>query len=182
MRVQRYVFMLAALVIIAAQPLLSQVTDNKSEAGAKSSWQQPKHHYKLNFVLKETDGGNVINQRSFTLGIGASAVRDSDRASLRAGTRIPLPGEKGIDYVDMGMDIDVYNAVEGPEGLQMHVDTEISSPATEPAPSTGATAIRQIRARSAVLARVSKSTLVFSADDPASKHRFELDVTPTQLD
>jgi hypothetical protein len=165
---------------MAAQPLFSQ-TESKSGAGSRADSQQAKHHYKLNFLLKETNEGSVVNQRSFSLGIGASGVRDSDRFSLRAGTRIPVStGEKGVEYIDMGTNIDVYNALENPAGLQMEISAEISSPATEPPPSSGATAIRQVRSRCAVLAHVDKSTLVFTADDPASKHRFELDVIATQ--
>lgn len=165
---------------MAAQPLFSQ-TESKSGAGSKSDSQPSKHHYRLSFVLKETAEGTVINQRSFSLGIGASTVRDSDRASLRAGTRIPLGlGEKEVQWVDIGTDIDVYNAIENSEGLQMEVNAEISSPATEAASSNGATAFRQVKARCVVLAHLGKSTQVFTADDPASKHRFELDVTAMQ--
>ncbi len=182
MRIRRSVLILAALAFMATQPLFSQI-ESKPVAGSKTDSQQSKHHYRLNFVLKETAEGNVINQRSFSLGIGASAVRSSDRASLRAGTRIPLNlGEKEVQWVDIGTDIDVYNAVENPEGLQMEVNAEISSPATEAAAGNGATAFRQVKARCVVLAHLAKSTQVFTADDPASKHRFELDVTAMQSD
>lgn len=179
MRTRLFFFALVFISLMAAEPALSQKSESKSESTASTNaWQQPKHHYQLHFVLKETAEGNVINQRGFTLGIGASAVRDSDRASLRAGTRIPLgAGEKGMEYADIGTDLDVYNAVEGPDGLQMFVNAEISSPTTEPLPNSGPTAIRRVRASSAVLAAVGKPTLVFTADDPASKHKFELDVT-----
>jgi hypothetical protein len=180
MRIRRRVLIFAALALMAAQPLFSQ-TESKSDAGSKGDSQQSKHHYRLDFVLKETADGNVINQRSFSLGIGASPVRDADRASLRAGTRIPLSlGEKEVQWVDIGTDIDVYNAVENPEGLQMEVNAEISSPAAEPASGNGATAFRQVKARCLVLARLGKSAQVFTADDPASKHRFELDVKAVQ--
>jgi hypothetical protein len=175
MPTRRSIVILSTLTVLAAQLLFSQ-PEGKAEAAAT------KHHYRLNFILKETGDGAVINQRSFSLGVAASTVRDAgDRYSLRAGTRIPMAnGEKGMNYIDIGTNIDVYDAVEGPDGLQMHVNAEISSPATEPAPSGGVTAFRQVRAGSAVVAHFGKPALVFTADDPASKHKFELDVVVIQ--
>lgn len=179
MRNRVFFFVLVVTALMAAEPALSQKSEGKTESTASTSAApQPKHHYKLHFVLKETAEGNVTNQRAFTLGIGASAVRDSERASLRAGTRIPLGRtEKGMEYADIGTDLDVYNAVESPEGLLMFVNAEISSAGTEALPTSGPTPIRRVRASSAVLAPVGKPALVFTADDPASKHKFELDVT-----
>jgi glutamate-1-semialdehyde aminotransferase len=43
-----------------------------------------------------------------------------------------------------------------------------------------APAVRQLKVTGAVLAPIGKPTTVFTADDAASKHRFELEVTPTR--
>jgi hypothetical protein len=62
----------------------------------------------------------------------------------------------------------------------MQITSEISSLGTESGVSVTAPAIRQVKVRSAVQAPVGKPTVIFTADDPASKHRFELEVTPTR--
>jgi hypothetical protein len=142
------------------------------------------HYYKLTFVLKEMDEGKTVNQRSFTLETTASPSRgtNDDRTSVRAGIRLPVgPREKGgMEYVDVGTNIDASRVTETSEGLQMVVSAEISSVAAEPAGRADSTPFRQVRASSSVLAQVGKSTTVFTADDPVSKHRFALEVTPTR--
>src|ERR1700744_3241192 len=111
MRKRILFFAVALMTLAAAEPALSQKSEAKTESTTATS---PKHYYKLHFVLKETAEGKIINQRAFTVGMLASSVRDgADRASVRAGTRVPLgAGEKGMEYVDIGTDLDVYNAVE----------------------------------------------------------------------
>lgn len=178
-------FVRCALVagLLAVTPIagISQQreSNNSSAATVTTDQRAPRHFYKLNFVLKESDGVKVLNERSFTLGIVVSTVRGyTERSTLRAGTRIPVQREKGPDYVDMGVNLDVMPAVEGEDGLEMTVNAEMSSLPTEDTASGTAPAIRQVRASSAVRAPVGKPTIVFTADDPASKHKFELEVTP----
>ncbi len=80
----------------------------------------------------------------------------------------------------MGVNLDI-RADEGPDGLQMQITSEISSAATDSGPAGGAPAIRQVKVRSAVMAPLGKPTTVFTADDPSSKHRFELEITPVRV-
>ena len=177
----RRVFYPAALLALLVSSLVcfSQQKDAEEAKPAVTS-----HYYKLSFVLKEMDGGKTINQRSFTLETTASVsgATSDDRTSMRAGTRLPVGvGEKGgVEYLDVGTNIDAYRLRETPEGLEMVVDARISSIAAEPTGRADATPIREVRASSRVLAQVGKPTTVFIADDPASKHRFALEVTPTR--
>ena len=174
------IYLFAIVLALLAMPAFSQEAEKKSDSSSTTSAQQaPKHYYKLHFVLKEMADGNVINQRAFTLGLAASTAPDySDRSSLRAGTRIPTPGGEKPEYVDIGTNLDVSRALEKPDGLQLFVSTEISTPTTDTIPNSGPVAFRQFRANSYVLAPIGKPTIVFTADDTASKHRFELQVTP----
>jgi len=177
----RRVSCLGVFVALLASSLVC-VSQQKDSEEAK----QPvtPHYYTLNFILKEMDGGKTVNQRSFALETTASPSRGTsdDRTSIRAGTRLPVgTGEKGgMVYVDVGTNIDAYRVTETPEGLEMVVSAEISSVATEPAGRADSTPLRQVRASSSVLAPLGKPTTVFTADDPESKHRFSLEVTPTR--
>lgn len=164
----------AVLLTVAPRLAMSQETPAKTSAGAKQ-------YYKLSFVLRETDQGRVLNQRTFTMNIAADAPQtDKPPAwwNLRSGTRVPIT-DKGItNYIDVGVNLDV-RAVDVAGGLQLELTSEISSAGTETG-AGGAPPIRQVKVRSAVMAAIGKPTMVFTADDPASQHRFELEVTPVR--
>jgi hypothetical protein len=178
----RLVYFVLIVVLLAATPrraLSQQESGSKTTAAAQQP--APKHYYKLNFVLRETDEGKVVNQRTFTLNISAEPPHvggvPPEWWNVRSGTRVPISGSKDVNYLDVGVNLDV-RAEEVPEGLQMQITSEVSSLGTENGAGSSAPAIRQVKVRSAVQAPIGKPTLVFTADDPASKHRFELEVTP----
>jgi hypothetical protein len=183
MRTRLLHFAALAVLLAAPQLAISQETPAKqvADVNAKVSplaTPAPKHYYKLSFVLRETDDGKVVNQRSFIMNIAADAPQTEKPMwwNLRSGTRVPVADTKGgTTYVDVGVNLDMH-AFDVAEGLQLEVISEISSAGT--AITNTAPPIRQVKVRSAVMAASGKPTMVFTADDPASQHRFELEVTP----
>jgi hypothetical protein len=182
---KRLVYFATVAILLAATPrraVSQQEPVSKTTAAAQQP--APKHYYKLNFVLRETDEGKVLNQRTFTLNVSAEPPHvggvPPEWWNMRSGTRVPISGSKDVNYLDVGVNLDV-RAEEVPEGLQMQITSEISSLGTENGAGASAPAIRQVKARSAVQAPIGKPTVVFTADDPASKHRFELEVTPGRV-
>lgn len=162
----------ASILVLCASAATAQET--KTAVPAASS--APKHFYRLNFVLKESDEGKVINQRSFVM---SASTEGSSWRNMRAGTRLPLTGtnSKDVNYIDVGVNIDTRIQDSG-DGLAMDVTTDISSAGTEN--NSGAPpVIRQVKVRSEALVPIGKPTTLFTADDPASRHRFELEVTAT---
>ena len=175
-----YLALIAVLLAVTPRRAVSQ-QESGSKTTAATPQPVPKHYYKLNFVLRETDEGKVLNQRTFTLNISTEPPHvggvPPEWWNVRSGTRVPISGSKDVNYLDVGVNLDV-RAEEAPEGLQMQITSEISSLGTENGAGASAPAIRQVKVRSAVQAPIGKPTVVFTADDPASKHRFELEVTP----
>jgi hypothetical protein len=173
------------VVLLASAPrvALSQQDSADSKTAAPAQQPAPKHYYKLLFVLRETDEGKVLNQRTFTMDISAEPPRTNgvplDWWHMRSGTRVPFSGSKDVNYIDVGVNLDV-RAEEAPEALQMQITSEISSVASETAVGVSAPAVRQLKISGAVWAPLGKPTVIFTADDAASKHRFELEVTPTR--
>jgi hypothetical protein len=166
------------LAISKATPA-NQVTDASTKISPLAT-PASKRYYKLSFVLRDTEAGKVLNQRTFTMNI----VADTPQAekpmwwNLRSGTRVPVTDPKGgTNYVDVGVNLDV-RAFDLADGLQLEVTSEISSAGTES--GNAPPPIRQVKVRSAVMAAVGKPTIIFTADDPASQHRFELEVTPAR--
>jgi hypothetical protein len=161
-----------SIVFICASTISAQ----DKPAAAPAAAPAPKHYYRLNYVLKESDEGKVINQRAFVM--SASTEGPSWR-SLRAGSRLPLVGAnaKDVNYIDVGVNIDTRIQDAG-DGLAMEVTTDITSTGTDGSNGTPPL-LRQVKVRSEALIPLSKPTLLFYADDPASRHRFELEVTAT---
>jgi hypothetical protein len=176
---------MAILFAVVSRPAISQETPAQQVADGNAKVAQlaspaPKHYYKLNFVLRETDDGKVINQRAFTMKIAADApqAKNPTTWNLRSGTRVPVVDTKGAtNYVDVGVNFDL-RAYDGSDGLELEMTSEISSAGITTANT--APPIRRVSVRSAVMAATGKPTVVFVADDPASQHRFELEVTPVR--
>ena len=182
----RLVYFATIAILLAAIPRMAVSQQDSTESKPAVAAQQPalKHYYRLNFVLRETEEGKILNQRTFTLNISAESRHvggnPPDWWNVRSGTRVPVSSSKDVNYLDVGVNLDV-RVEDVPEGLQMQVTSEISSVASETGVGVAAPAIRQVKVRAAVLAPIGKTTGVFTADDPASKHRFELEVTPTRV-
>ena len=134
-------------------------------------------HYRLDFTLKEVEGGKVINSRLysqiFSLG-GASQTR--------AGSKIPY-GPNLTNWVDVGVNIDCAHGVESPEGLELNVTAEVSSvpPEFESANQPGLPLVRSNKWSSNVVVPLNKPTLLFSSDIPSSKRKMELELTATLI-
>ncbi len=175
--------------IVVTLPVLGLVmaagtafTQNKE--GPKNP--EPSKFYKLEFVVKEVDGGKVLNARSYWLTVAATGERGP--ASIRAGTRVPIQSaaQPGVvqQYVDVGVNLDCRSIAETERGLTLEVAADISSLPAEPAP-TGATGapptVRQNRWNSWVFVPLKKPTLIFSSDDVASKRQLQLELTATPL-
>jgi hypothetical protein len=95
---------------------------------------------------------------------------------MRAGSRFPVRDADKTNYLDVGVNVDT-RLEDGPEGLEMEVTAEISSAGTEVSTSGAAPVIRQVRTNAQAVVAPNKPTMLFTIDDPASHHRFELEVT-----
>jgi hypothetical protein len=159
--------LLFATLFVAVVPLLAQETAPKPPA-------PPRHFYKLTYVLKEFDEGNVVNQRDFLLTV-STGERYSSR--MRAGSRLPVRDNEGkTNYMDVGVNLDT-RLEDVPEGLALEVNAEISSVGAEATASGSAPIVRQVRTNALALVSVNKPAILFTIDDPASRHRFALEVT-----
>jgi len=181
--------LLAATTLAGAQSAPDASTKAVAQS-VQSAYDSPKHCYALNYVLKELDGSRVINQRSYVLNTFASST-GGDWSRLRVGNRVPVftrSQEKSsgntvsdFSYIDLGVNID-NRLREAGDALALEVTAEISSVAGEPGGSVGPPqTVRQVKGTAMSLITPGKPSVVFSADDPGSQHRFELQVTATPV-
>jgi hypothetical protein len=151
----------------------------EAKPAVKTDAEKPVHAYRLDFSVKELEGGKVINTRDYSMNLQAD-----DGNEIKIGTRVPVETGEGrqYQYIDVGTSI-WCRIGERSEGIPLSVRTEISNFAIpeqssehEPRP-----VIRQLQIKASTLAQLGKPMIVGSVDDPNSKRQFQLEVTVNRL-
>jgi hypothetical protein len=144
---------------------------------------EPGTFYKLDFVVKEVEGGKVLNSRAYSM-----MANNQGPSSIRTGTRVPVTFNASTQYIDVGVNIDCRALREAQGELFLGITTEISSVPSDPsqpgAGNTGLTAlpaVRQNKWSSPARVPLKKATLIFSSDDPASRRQMQLELTATPI-
>jgi hypothetical protein len=172
--VMNAVFVLLSFVVFAV-PVRAQEA-KPSEAKTQTD----AHYYRLEFVLKELgDDGRVVNSRTYHTDV-ATGGRSSQ---VRVGTKIPVRtnDKNEIQYLDLGVNIDCDSAHETPQGLGLHISSEISSMASPTSGEIASPVVRQNRWSSEALLPIGKPTVVFSSDNLENKGRMQVEVTATPI-
>lgn len=134
--------------------------------------------YRLDFVVKEVEGGKTVNTRSYT----ATLSTDSNNgASIRTGSRLPVAtGGGGVNFLDVGINIDARKAQEIGGELSMFVQAELSTAQPQESPSSPVV-VRQNRWSAHVIVPLKKPTVIFSSDDVTTRRQMQLEVTATPI-
>jgi hypothetical protein len=167
----------ALLLILAglyAPPGLAQ----ESEKQAKSAEKKSAETYRLDFVVNELEDSKKVNARTY------SVLLEGDNWSrLRIGTRIPVQQPSGMVYMDVGLSLDC-RLHGGDGGPSLEVILEMNSfaiPEQGTAANPGTPPLRNFRTQTTSALALGKPTVVTSADDMASKRRFQVEVTATKV-
>ena len=178
-----YALLLLAVLAIAQDKPQERRDDKPFDAYAQWDW--AKVPYRLNFVLKEMDDGKLVNTRSYSMVLDSGAQGGPGQTSgeIKAGSRVPLNGEKGITYMDVGVNLWARLMVKQSGALILSNNTEVSSlAAPDMARSEGpGPLVRSMRSSTTCEVPVGKAFVLNELDDPTSKHRFQLEVTVTKL-
>ncbi len=130
---------------------------------------------RLDFVLRETENGKLINTRNFQM----MALADQKAASLiRSGDKIPVPavGPGGTTiYIDVG----VNRAVRQIHRINDELTRGISAEASTSEPGTNV--VRAAKWESVVLIPIRKPVVIFSSDGPTAKRQLQLEITATPI-
>jgi hypothetical protein len=154
--------------------LAAETTWSQTE-GAKPA--TPEKYFRLDFVVKEVEGGKTVNARAYSITILSGNSQSS--SSLRTGTKVPIPMGGNFQYVDVGVNIDCRSAKELQNQLALIVSADLSTAPSE-APM-GPPVVRQNRWSSNVLVPIRKPTVIFSSDDLTSKRQMQLELTATPI-
>jgi hypothetical protein len=143
----------------------------------------PAKFYKLDFVVKEVEAGKVLNTRSYSATVSASADHN---CRIRTGNRVPVPtvsaSPSTYTYLDVGVNIDCFHMKESQGELSLDIQADISSLMQETAsPPSLPPIVRQNKWGSTVIVPLKKPTVVFSSDDVTGKRQMQLELTATPI-
>ena len=107
---------------------------------------------------------------------------DGEPAMIRVGSRLPTASDKGTQYTDVGLNLDVTQLAEVSGKLAGFLSLEMTSVA--PAERSDAPAanpvLRHLRFRGPFDVVAGKSMVVGTIDDVNSTHQFQVELTATR--
>jgi hypothetical protein len=172
---------LILLVGLAAVGQEKQERKDERMSDPLAQWDWAKASYRLNFVIKEFDDGKLANTRAYSMMLESSAQGAPQNYSgeIKAGSKVPLNGEKGITYMDVGLNLWARLTVKQSGTLILAYNSEISSlAAPEMARSDGpGPLVRSMRSSTTCEVPLGSPVVLNEFDDPISKHQFRLEVT-----
>jgi len=159
---------MAVLMIVAGLlPMAARAEDDKGEG-----WK----FYKLDFVVRELDGGKSVSARNYTL-----ITKSGDWQQLRVGTKVPISvEEKKIQYQDIGLSVDC-RIIEGAHSTSLVAKAEISSFANPQGDKGDAPMMRNVQMNTTAPLTLGKPLVISGVDELNSNHRFQLEVTATEV-
>jgi hypothetical protein len=163
-------FLFAATLAVSA---VASAQNENTKLGAE--------YFRLDFSLKETESGKVVNTRNYQM---MTRTDEAKMSSIRSGGKVPIGGDKGYTYIDVGVNIDVRSLNHVKDELSLDIMADVSGalePADPKAPQPIPPVVRQTRWNSIVLIPIRKPTVIFSSDDPTSKRQMQLEITATPL-
>ncbi len=164
---------LLVLAVLAAGSLLSPAAlaqDKPPEKTLRTSTV-----FRVDLVIREKENGTTVNTRNYLMLLEDKAV-----GKVRASNRVPIPYEKGFQYMDVGLSMDC-QIVERDADVSVAIQMEISDFAAPGQEKTGPPLVRSIRSEVKTGIPLAKPTVVSVVDDTATKRRYELEVTATKV-
>jgi len=151
----------------------------------------PSVRHLLKFVVKELEGGKVINSREYSTYLAGGSKETAGTSSIRTGSKVPIPVSyepkqpnlAQITYIDIGVNIDIRGDRVEDGKLYCFIKAEITSIDTSASAesSTFPKVVRQNLWNSPVFAPLGKPITLFSSDDVASKRTMQLELTATEV-
>ena len=184
---KKIIFLIILFLFVATQIVVAQqkpVSTIFSSRSANDDESQPAVYYRLDFTIRETDGDKPVDTRNYSLWVQSGIAE-----RMTAGSEVPYFGAtfnsssgstRNINYRNVGISIDC-TVKEGNNSPRLDLRLNISDviPAEK---DSDKTTFRNVTLDSRALLSLGKPTTVSIVEDPASGHRFQVDVTATRLE
>jgi len=178
-RGQALVLLAVVLSTLGLRAAAQEVSSEKSpKEGKLAAATKPVAVYRVDYTIREMEDGKVLNSRKYML-----MVETNDWARSRVGNRVPIMGEKGVTYENVGMSIDC-RVGERDDVMLLESYIEFSSVVPReqaPTPSESNPVFRRVSSNVTAAVSPGKPTLIGSMDDVTSNRRFEIEATVTKV-
>jgi hypothetical protein len=138
--------------------------------------------YRVDYTIRETEDGKVLNSRKYVL-MAMTHQRGDNWTRSRVGNRVPIMGEKGVQYENVGMEVDC--RVEEQDDLivlESVIDLSSIVPREQaPGPGFNNPVLRTVHSQVKSVVSLGKPTVIGVIDDVTSNRRFEIEATVTQV-
>jgi hypothetical protein len=133
-------------------------------------------YYRVDFVVKESEGGRPVNSRTYgmTVAAGKGVIRTGDKVPVTTNTK-----EGSVTFIDVGVNIDWSIDYPVQDQVRMHISADISSVASDKPGLLPL--INQTKCVSDIIVPLRKATNIFSADGTTTKRQTQMDVTVTPI-
>jgi hypothetical protein len=135
--------------------------------GAALAEEPPRHVYRLDFTINESDAAKPPNATTCTLNL-----EEKRSGEIKLGSNISLPGNPSV-RTDVGLLLHASYIAVG-EDLLVDNDVEITAAAN-------AQSFRKMSAKGNALVTPGKPALVASVEDPISHRRYQVMLTASKL-
>jgi hypothetical protein len=164
---RKFRWLAVAVFVMGLLPIAASAEEGKGE-----SWK----FYKLDFVVRELEGGKTLSMRNYTL-----ITKSGDWQQLRVGTRVPITAEENkVQYTDVGLSVDC-RIMEGPSGEALVTKAEITSFASREPEKSATPVMRHVQMNTSAPITPGKPVVISGVDELNTNHRFQLEVTATEL-
>lgn len=143
---------------------------------------QPVSVYRLQFAVHELENSKRVSTKNYTM-----LVQNTDSGRINAGTRVPLPsggpgaGPNQFQYYDIGLNLRC-RVHERESQVLLNTEVSISNISAEAENRPGQPpTIRQISSTVGSVVHEGKPTTIITLDDPATRRRYEVEVTATRV-
>ncbi|MBZ5645688.1 MAG: hypothetical protein LAN37_00525 [Acidobacteriia bacterium] len=169
--------MFAAVLIFLVAIAAAAQQDKPTEQTARP----PAATYRVQYIVSEIADGKRINSRNYETLVQEPFGGNVKWTQIRLGNRVPIPGEKGPHYLDIGISIDTGLQREGDQ-LVLTTRFDLSSLAPEqPSTPGGMPVLRSVRFTAEQIVSPGQKVPVSSGDDVNTTHKFEVDAVVTRL-
>jgi hypothetical protein len=160
---------------VAASAPAQDTAPKTSSAPQAQVTQRP---YRLDFTLTELESGKKIDTREYSMNLSPAGGGGRVQIGTRVSTGTKADGTP--QYIDIGtLLIGMLYMRDG--ALMMNANCDVSSIVPDAAKVDGRPVLRTLTISNSTAVVEGKTVLVGTADDPDSKHEFELEVTVTEM-
>jgi hypothetical protein len=152
--------------------------ERRSDPGQQSpsAGEKPMHPYRADFLISELEDGKRINARHYSMLLNVGGSNE-----IKVGTKVPVStSEHMFQYMDVGTRINC-RLLESGDDLAIDVHSDFSSLSSPEDQHNSQPVVRQVTLSGNTLVTSGKPIIIGAADDPGSRHQFQLEATVTKL-